>query len=255
MLFGRFVHGDQKWIGSLEDEHTVRVWSAFPYSGGQPTDRYLPTRSIRILAPVEPSKIVAVGRNFAEHAAELGNAVPSEPLLFLKPPSSLLPHGGEIELPTASDRVEYEGELAVVIGKRTRCSSPDSSKDAVFGLTCANDVTARDLQKKDVQFTRGKGFDTFCPLGPWITTGLDIDAAREIRTTLNGAVVQQGNTHQMVFGIAQLISYISQVMTLEPGDVILTGTPKGVGPLAPGDRIEVNIEGLATLSNLARHRD
>jgi 2-keto-4-pentenoate hydratase/2-oxohepta-3-ene-1,7-dioic acid hydratase in catechol pathway len=193
-----------------------------------------------LVCPVEPTKIVCVGRNYAAHAKELGNDVPSEPLLFLKPPSSLLGPGGTVVLPTASARVEHESELGVVIGKRTRDIEVKDALEAVFGFTTVNDVTARDLQKKDGQWTRAKGFDTFCPVGPWIETELD-PASLRVLCRVNGAVRQDARTSQMIFDVPTLISYISHVMTLEPGDLLVTGTPEGVGPLLPGDICEVEI--------------
>ena len=235
---------DERGLHRLRDFH----WgdpSIVP--AGDPT----PLDEARLLAPVTPGKIVAVGRNYAEHAKELGNDVPSEPILFLKPPSSLLAPGGAIEMPAASNRVDFEGELAIVIGRRAKNVDAAGWRDFVFGFTCANDVTARDLQKKDVQFTRGKSFDTFCPLGPWIETDLD-PSDLAIRTRVNGETKQDGRTSQMVFQPAALIAFISSIMTLEPGDVILTGTPSGIGPLADGDTVEVEIDGIGTLRNLAR---
>ena len=200
------------------------------------------------LPPVVPGKIVCVGRNYADHAKELGNDAPSEPLLFLKPPSALLAPEGTIVRPSASERVDFEGELAIVVGREATRISADRWRDFVRGFTCANDVTARDLQKKDVQFTRAKSFDTFCPLGPWIETDLDVDDL-QLTTRVNGEVRQAGRTSQMIFSCATLVAYISSVMTLLPGDVILTGTPAGVGPLAAGDTVEVEIEGIGVLRN------
>jgi len=188
---------------------------------------------------VHPTKIVCIGRNYAAHARELGNEVPAEPLIFLKPPSALLPPGGTIVRPPQSQRVDFEGELAIVIGEA----------GSVLGYTCANDVTARDLQKKDVQFTRAKSFDTFLPLGPCIDTDVDPNDL-PIVTTVNGTVKQDGRTSQMVFNCAFIVHYISSIMTLLPGDVILTGTPAGVGPLAAGDLVEVSIEGIGLLRNV-----
>ena len=191
---------------------------------------------------------MAVGRNYAEHAKELGNEAPSEPIIFLKPPSALLPHEGKIVRPPQSQRVDFEGELAMVIGKRAHNVKADRWRDFVRGFTCANDVTARDIQKKDVQFTRGKGFDTFCPLGPHIETELD-PADLSLVTRVNGEVKQNGRTSMMIFPCAFIIEFITSVMTLEPGDVILTGTPAGVGPLQSGDTVEVEIQGIGTLRN------
>lgn len=198
---------------------------------------------------VAPTKIVCVGRNYADHAKELGNEAPSEPVIFLKPPSALLPPNGTIVRPPQSQRVDFEGELAIVIGKRARNVDAARWRDFVYGFSCANDVTARDLQKKDVQFTRGKSFDTFCPIGPHIETDLDVSSRRLI-TKLNGVVRQDGNTSQMIFGPDVVIQFITSIMTLEPGDVILTGTPSGVGPLSAGDTVEVEIEGIGTLRNV-----
>jgi len=202
---------------------------------------------VKLLAPVAPSKIVCVGRNYREHAAELGNKMPDEPLLFLKAPSAVIGSGDEIELPKASQQVEHEGELGVVIGRVARNIS-DDPLSYVFGYTCVNDVTARDLQRKDVQFTRGKSFDTFCPVGPWIETDLDPTNAT-VQTRLNGELKQKGNTADMAFSVAFLISYISEIMTLYPGDLIATGTPAGVSRMQPGDTVEVEVTGIGILRN------
>lgn len=197
---------------------------------------------------VAPSKIVCVGRNYAEHAKELGNEAPTEPILFLKPPTAVIAPGGTIVRPRQSQRVDFEGELAIVISHRAKNIPRAQWRDVVLGFTCANDVTARDLQKKDVQFTRGKSFDTFCPIGPEIETDLD-PAALSLVTRVNGVVKQNGNTRDMIFKPDFLIEFITSVMTLCPGDVILTGTPSGVGPLVAGDEVEVEIEGIGTLRN------
>ena len=203
---------------------------------------------VTLLPPCEPSKIVCVGRNYAEHAREHGAEVPALPLIFLKPPSSLIGHEGVIHLPPQSQRVEHEAELAVVIGRRARLITPEQAADYILGYTVANDVTARDLQHSDGQWTRSKGFDTFCPLGPWIVTGLD-PADRVIYCEVNGHMRQMASTRDMVFSVPQLVAYISSVMTLERGDVILTGTPSGVGPLASGDEVVVEVEGVGRLRN------
>ena len=203
----------------------------------------------RLLAPLEPSKVVCVGRNYKEHAAELGNTMPTEPLLFLKAPSAIIGQGDTILLPRQSERVEHEGELAVVIGRRCRAVPEGEDPLAyVLGYACVNDVTARDLQRKDVQFTRAKSFDTFCPVGPYIVTGLD-PTDLLVETRVNGDVRQSGRTSAMAFPVPFLIRYISQVMTLNPGDLIATGTPAGVGPLLDGDTVEVSVEGVGTLRN------
>ena len=209
----------------------------------------LPLADVRLLAPVSPTKIVCVGRNYREHAAELGNKMPEEPLLFLKPPSSLIAAEDKIELPLESQQVEHEGELGVVIGRTTRkLTEDDDALSYVFGYTCVNDVTARDLQRKDVQFTRGKSFDTFCPTGPWIVT--DVNPANvRVTTRLNGEVKQNGNTVDMAFPVAFLIRYISGIMTLNPGDLIATGTPAGVSRMKHGDVVEVEVEGIGVLRN------
>ena len=200
-------------------------------------------------APPLPSKIVAVGRNYKEHAAELGNVAPDEePLLFLKAPSALVVDGGDIVLPPESSRVDYEGELALVIGRRIKSWPAERFMDALAGVCCANDVTARDLQKRDGQWSRAKSFDTFCPVGPRIVAGLD-PSDLAIATRVNGTVKQASRTSQMTFSPAFLVAYISRMMTLFPGDLILTGTPAGIGPLAPGDVIEVEIEGIGILRN------
>ncbi|GIJ45715.1 2-hydroxyhepta-2,4-diene-1,7-dioate isomerase [Virgisporangium aliadipatigenens] len=204
---------------------------------------------VRLLSPILPSKVVCVGRNYVEHAAELGNEVPKEPLLFLKPSTSVIGHGDTIRLPVQSKRVEHEAELAVVIGATgARNADRAAAEKAIFGYTCANDVTARDLQRADVQFTRGKGFDSFCPIGPWITTDLDV-SDREVRCEVNDEVRQLGRTKDMVFDAATLVSYVSHIMTLLPGDVVLTGTPAGVSQLNSGDTVSVSIDGIGTLTN------
>lgn len=204
-----------------------------------------------LLAPVSPSKVICVARNYVAHAAEHKAEVPTKPLLFFKPPSAVVGPGAFIELPAESDQVEHEGELAIVIGRRCRRIAESEAWSAVLGVSCGNDVTARDIQRAEKLWTRGKGFDTFCPVGPWIVTGLAREDAAdlEVRCSVNGEVRQRGRTREMVFSPSVLISYISQVMTLEPGDLILTGTPAGVSPLEPGDRVTVEIEGVGTLSN------
>lgn len=209
--------------------------------------------SAKLLAPVEPSKIVCVGRNYREHASELGNEVPKEPLIFFKPPSSIIGPGAAIQIPPAdlTQRVDYEGELGVVIGKR--CSNLREDEDAmsyVRGFTCVNDVTARDMQKRDSQWTRAKGFDTFCPVGPIVVTADEFDlGAAEVETYLNGQRKQHGRTSDFIFSLTEIIRYISRAMTLEPGDLIPTGTPAGVAPMKPGDSVEVRISGLGRLTN------
>jgi 2-keto-4-pentenoate hydratase/2-oxohepta-3-ene-1,7-dioic acid hydratase in catechol pathway len=211
--------------------------------------RSWPLNSVKLLPPCIPSKIVCIGRNYPEHAKELGNDVPKEPLIFFKPPSSLIGPDEPIILPRISERVDYEGELAAIIGRRFRHLSADENVSAyILGYTCLNDVTARDLQRRDAQFTRGKGFDTFCPLGPVIETSLDL-ATAGLETFINGTRKQFGHTSEMIFSLDVIIRFITQVMTLEPGDVIATGTPSGVGSLAAGDVVEVSVSGVGTLRN------
>lgn len=213
------------------------------------TERVLALDEVKLLAPVAPSKIVCVGRNYREHAAELGNKMPDEPLLFLKAPSAVVGLDEQIEIPSASQQVEHEGELGVVIGRTARnIPQHEDPLSYVFGYTCVNDVTARDLQRKDVQFTRGKSFDTFCPVGPWIETEIDPNSVA-VDTRLNGEVKQKGNTADMAFPVAFLIRYISEIMTLCPGDLIATGTPAGVSRMKHGDTVEVEVAGIGVLRN------
>lgn len=208
----------------------------------------IPRVEVSLAAPCIPSKILCVGRNYVEHARELGNEVPKTPLIFMKPPSSIVANGEPIILPPQSRQVEHEAELVVVVGKRGRNITPEAVKEYLFGYTIGNDVTARDLQKTDGQWTRAKGFDTFCPFGPWIET--DFDAADAVVTCrVNGQMRQMASTRDMIFNVNTLIAYISSVMTLEAGDIIFTGTPAGVGELKEGDVVEVEIEGLGKLSN------
>jgi 2-keto-4-pentenoate hydratase/2-oxohepta-3-ene-1,7-dioic acid hydratase in catechol pathway len=207
-----------------------------------------PSAPWELLTPCLPSKIIGVGRNYRKHAAELGHDLPREPLLFLKPPSSLLPHGATILLPKDSRRVDFEGELGVVIGREARHVPEGRAFDYVLGYTCVNDVTARDLQVQDVQFSRAKGFDTFCPCGPGIAVGLRPDDL-VVETYVNGTKRQSSPVSSMIFGVARLVSYISHIMTLRPGDLIATGTPEGVGPLQPGDEVTVSIEPIGRLTN------
>ncbi|MEM9071502.1 MAG: fumarylacetoacetate hydrolase family protein [Myxococcota bacterium] len=235
---------DGRWADARGD--TFHVLSAAPWDEGTPTGETLSSASLA--APVSPSKVVCVGRNYAAHAKELGNEVPSEPLLFLKPPSAIIGPGEPVLLPPQSQRVEHEAELAAVIGTRIFCGDRDAAKKAVFGFTIANDVTARDIQRGDVQFTRGKGFDTFCPIGPAVVTDVD-PSDLAIQLWVSGKLRQDGRTSAMVWDAFDLIAYISTVMTLLPGDLVLTGTPKGVGPLAPNDEVRISIEDLGTLTH------
>jgi 2-keto-4-pentenoate hydratase/2-oxohepta-3-ene-1,7-dioic acid hydratase in catechol pathway len=223
--------------------------SAAPWLKWSREEASLPMREARLLAPVEPSKIVCVGRNYAAHASEMGNQVPKEPMIFLKTPSSVIGTDAPIVLTRYSNHVDYEAELAVIVGKR--CSQLGDEDDAlayVLGYTCLNDVSARDLQKSDVQFTRAKGFDTFCPVGPHIETQLDPRNAL-VETRINGVVKQSGSTSLMTYPVEYLIRWLSRMMTLMPGDVIATGTPAGVGPLTAGDTVDVSVSGIGVLHN------
>ncbi len=242
------------YYGLLQISLDVQVLDAPPWLQGQPTDLNLEPDSYQILAPCSPSKIVAVGKNYADHAAEMGTDVPSEPLIFIKPPTSIIASETEIKYPPQSQRVDYEGELALVIGDRTSDCTPEEAHSKIWGYTIANDVTARDLQKRDGQWTRAKGFDTFCPLGPWIVRELNPGARLQTFLNEDALPVQSACIDQMVFPPDFLVSYISQVMTLQPGDVVLTGTPFGVGQLHVGDRVRVEIEGIGRLENTVTKR-
>jgi 2-keto-4-pentenoate hydratase/2-oxohepta-3-ene-1,7-dioic acid hydratase in catechol pathway len=241
-------------------DHDGRLWVDRlipPFEEGPVSDALgsipfepVPLENARLLAPVAPSKIVCVGRNYREHAAELGNEVPAEPLLFFKPPSALLSPGRAIVIPELSKRVDFEGEIAVVIGERcSKIGREEDPRDYIRGYTLANDVTARDLQKKDGQWARAKGFDTFCPVGPLVTDEIDPATGIGITTRLNGELRQDGNTGDFIFPIDYLLRYITAAMTLFPGDLILTGTPAGVAPMQPGDKVAVSVEGIGILAN------
>lgn len=253
MKICRLIHpSTQKPVYGIMEDRTIHILSGdLSHENLQLDDRResLPLEDAKLLPPVEPSKVVCVGRNYKEHAAELGNPMPERPLLFLKPPSAVIGHEERIVLPPDSERVEHEGELAVVIGRKAKnVGESEDPLSYILGLTCLNDVTARDLQREDVQFTRAKSFDTFCPIGPYVVTGLD-PSDLKVETSVNGEVRQSGRTSDMAFPVPYLIRYISRVMTLEPGDVIATGTPSGVGPLRAGDTVEVFVEGLGVLRN------
>lgn len=252
MTFLRFDDGGLPRWGRLEAGMVAPLDGA-PWSGGEPAGPARPWDALDLLPPVPPGgKVLCIGRNYLAHAKELGNEVPAEPLVFLKPSTSLLPHGGTVLLPPESSRVDFEGELALVIGRRARRVSREDFADVVFGVTPALDISARDLQKKDGQWWRAKGFDTFCPVGPVVAEGFDASDVR-LRTFLDGEVRQDARTSRMIFDLPTLVSWVSQAMTLEPGDLLLTGTPEGVGPLADGQRLELEIEGLPRLCvNVAR---
>jgi 2-keto-4-pentenoate hydratase/2-oxohepta-3-ene-1,7-dioic acid hydratase in catechol pathway len=209
----------------------------------------MPLNAAELLAPVTPSKIICVGRNYRDHVKELGHELPSEPLLFFKPPSALLKPGGVVHMPRTSARVDYEGELALVIGRRVRNLKEEDWRSAIRGYTLANDVTARDLQNKDSQWSRAKGFDTFCPVGPVVSDELDLEGGLTLETRVNGELHQHGSTLDFIFSIPKLLAYITSIFTLEAGDLLLTGTPAGVGPLKAGDRVEISIPGLGMLAS------
>jgi 2-keto-4-pentenoate hydratase/2-oxohepta-3-ene-1,7-dioic acid hydratase in catechol pathway len=251
MRFVRFSVGNEPArFGWVYQDHVGPI-EGTPFGEYRRLEAGMPLERVKLHSPVQPGKIIAVGRNYAEHAKERGVDVPEMPLIFLKPPSSVIGPQEAIILPPQSKQVDHESELAVVIGKQGRWIAAERALDYVLGYTVANDVTARDLQKSDGQWTRGKGFDTFCPLGPWIDTDLD-PSDTLLRCRVNGEMRQVGSTREMVFTVQQLIAFISSVMTLEPGDVILTGTPAGIGPLLAGDVVEVEIEGIGVLRNPVR---
>jgi 2-keto-4-pentenoate hydratase/2-oxohepta-3-ene-1,7-dioic acid hydratase in catechol pathway len=261
MRYCRFVLNGRTQYGLVEDRNG-EPWIVGPAPAPEedlafrlqnqaaPAFAAMPLSAAELLPPVTPSKIICVGRNYREHAKELGNEVPAEPMLFFKPPSSLLAPGGTVLLPTICERVDYEGELVLVIGKRVHnLKAGGDWRGAIRGCTIANDISSRDLQKKDGQWARAKGFDTFCPIGPVVSDELDLEAGVTLQTRVNGEVRQHASTNDLIFAIPVLLQAISRAFTLEPGDVILTGTPSGVGPLKAGDRVEVSIAGLGTLTN------
>ena len=257
MRYCRFVSANGPQFGLIENvggtECITKVAQdgAVPNFGGSQRQKELALSSARLLATATPSKIVCVGRNYADHAKELGNDVPTEPLIFLKPPTAVIAPGDKIARPTRlSERVDFEGELTVVIGKSCRNLGPnDDVRPYILGYTCANDVTARDLQKKDGQWTRAKSFDTFCPLGPVVTDEIDPWKGIRVETRVNGLVKQSESTTAFIFPVDVVVRFVSQVMTLLPGDIILTGTPAGIGPLVAGDQVTVSIEGIGSLTN------
>jgi 2-keto-4-pentenoate hydratase/2-oxohepta-3-ene-1,7-dioic acid hydratase in catechol pathway len=256
MRIARFTVDNEIHFGAVRGEageETLTVLAGDPfYTGIHPTSRTHELADVRLLAPVIPrSKIVCVGRNYADHAAELGNELPTSPMLFFKPNTSVAGPGDPVTLPSWTEQVSYEGELAVVIGRMCKDVPVERVPEVVFGYTCANDLTGRDVQKTDGQWARAKGFDGACPLGPWIETDLDTSAVA-VRSRVNGETKQDGNTRDMVFDVPYLVSYVSQAFTLLPGDVILTGTPAGVGIVDEGDRIEVEIEGIGVLPTVLR---
>ena len=242
--------GSDPLFGILNDQESILVLRGDPiYSGIVPQDKTLKLSDVKLLAPVIPrSKVVCIGKNYADHAAEMGSVVPTEPIIFIKPNTSVIGPNETIVWPNMSERVDHEVELAIVIGRICKEVPAAKAKDVIYGYTIANDVTARDLQKKDGQWSRAKGFDTFCPLGPWIETEF-MPGDQKITATLNGEVKQSSVLSEMIFKIPQIIEFVTNVMTLLPGDVILTGTPAGIGPMPAGASISVAIEGLGTLTN------
>lgn len=260
MLICRFAAGEDIWYGAVDglddndditEESIVAPIEGHPFVEIRPEGSVLKLADVRLLAPVLPSKVVCVGKNYRDHAAEMGGEAPEEPLLFLKPSTSVIGSGDPIDLPWQSEQVEHEGELAVVVGRMCKDVPVDRVNDVIFGYTIANDVTARDLQKSDGQWTRAKGFDTFCPIGPWIQTELN-PADADITVTVNGEQRQHSGIDAMVHDVPALVACVSSCMTLLPGDVILTGTPAGVGPLVAGDSVSVGITGIGTLTNPVR---
>src|SRR5947209_15359433 len=256
MKYCRFASPDGPQYGLIEND---RITHLLPLANGVPDLKQArsvtpqPLESVSLLAPVQPSKIICVGRNYADHAKELGNEVPKEILIFLKPPSSIVAPQEKIARPKISQRVDFEGELAVIVSKKCRkMGAQENVRQYILGYTCANDVTARDLQKKDDQWTRAKGFDTFCPVGPIITDEIDPQVGVRVQTLVNGEQRQNGNTRDFIFSVDVIIRYISRIMTLFPFDLICTGTPRGVGPMHPKDVVAVKIEGIGTLSNEVR---
>jgi 2-keto-4-pentenoate hydratase/2-oxohepta-3-ene-1,7-dioic acid hydratase in catechol pathway len=248
MKLYRFQHeGRPRW--GREDGDRARLQDGDPTTGVRDAEGSVALAGLRLLPPVVPSKIVAIGLNYKDHAAERGKAVPAEPLLFLKPPSSLIASGDTIEIPSWAGRIDHEAEMGIVIGTTARdVADAAAGRAHILGAVCVNDVTARELQDKDVQFTRAKGFDTFCPVGPCLATGLDYDNLR-VTGRVNGEVRQSSTTAQLIFDVGHLVWAVSRVMTLHPGDIISTGTPSGIGPLRPGDVVEIEVEGIGVLRN------
>ncbi|GAA4658193.1 MULTISPECIES: fumarylacetoacetate hydrolase family protein [Amycolatopsis] len=254
MRLARIAHAGGVAFASIEGEGDgaeVLEIAEHPFGTPNYTGKRWPLADVRLLAPILPSKVIAVGRNYAAHAAEFGNEVPESPMIFIKPSTSVIGPNAAIKLPKESERVDFEGELAVVIGQPVKNVPAARAASVILGYTIANDVSARDLQKADGQWGRAKGYDTFCPLGPWIETSLD-PADLALRTELNGEVKQDSRTSLLIHKVPELVEFVSGVMTLLPGDVILTGTPAGVGPMADGQTVSVTIEGIGTLTNTAQ---
>ncbi len=261
MRIGRVAHPGGVAFVAVEEDGTGDTLVAaeiaeHPFGAPNFTGRRWPLSDVRVLAPILPTKIICIGKNYADHAAEMGRAAPANPVMFLKPNTAVIGPDVPIKLPADSSRVDYEGELAVVVGRPCKDVLAAQATSVLLGATVANDVTARDHQQADGQWTRGKGHDTFCPLGPWIETGLDLAVLGDlaIRTELDGRVVQESRTSRLLHGVPALVEWISRVMTLLPGDVILTGTPAGVGPMSAGQSVSVTVEGVGTLTNPVANR-
>jgi len=248
MRIVRYEHGGTVGYGCVEGDVVYKLLGN-PFDSPLKGETVGSLEAVRLLAPCEPTKVVAVGLNYRSHALEMGHTLPQTPMLFMKPASAVVGPLDDVVYPAMSERVDYEAELAVVIGRRAKGLAPADVPAHVLGYTCGNDVTARDLQSKDGQWTRSKGFDTFCPLGPWIVTDLANPNDANLSCRVNGKVRQQGNTNDLVFDVNALVSFISQVMTLEPGDVVMTGTPSGISPVQRGDTMEIEVEGIGVLRN------
>lgn len=248
MRIVRFRIDQKAQYGILDKEDQIMPLGESPFARVNPTGTPLPLSDVELLAPCVPSKVIGVGLNYRDHAEELDLQLPEEPMLFMKPPSAVIGPGQSIRYPEMSRRVDYEGELGIVIGRKTCRINKDEARDSIFGYTCVNDVTARDLQQKDIQFTRSKSFDTFAPIGPWIVRDID-PCSLTVESYLNGKRCQHSNTRQLVFDPFHLVCFVSWIMTLLPGDVIASGTPSGIGPMQPGDRIEIRIQGIGSLVN------
>ncbi len=248
MKIAKFKYRERVFWGSYVDDNTIVELCDFPYKSLDVTDKKYSLKDLSLLPPCDPQKIILVGLNYRDHALELNMELPEEPVIFMKPVSSLVPSGAEIIYPSISNRVDYEGELAFVISKKARNIEKSKASDYILGFTCLNDVTARDIQYKDKQWTRAKSFDTFCPIGPYVETDYNPEN-KSIKAFLNGKKVQDSNTNNFIFDVYEILSFVSNVMTLYPGDVISTGTPPGVGPMEKGDIVEISIEGLGILRN------
>ncbi len=249
MKFVRFINPENRIRYGIVEEGSIIELNGDPFTGYTDTDTFHSIDNVKLLPPCEPSKIIAIGLNYIDHAKEMNREIPDEPMLFMKPGTAVTGHRNSIVYPGhMSERVDYEGELAVIISREARMVKKENAHNYILGYTCINDITARDLQSKDIQFTRAKGFDTFAPTGPFIETELDTSYL-EIKTYLNGELRQQSNTSNLIFNVAKLVNFISGVMTLLPGDIIATGTPSGIGSMKPGDIVEVEIEGIGKLRN------